>query len=48
MIAMIMKNEGPMAFYKGFTTNFLRIGSWNVIMFVTLEQLKIHWGGMGK
>lgn len=40
MIAWVLKNEGPLAFYKGFTTNFLRIGSWNVIMFVTLEQIK--------
>jgi len=46
MIAWIFANEGPLAFYKGFTTNFLRIGSWNVIMFVTLEQLRMRWGGM--
>lgn len=46
MIAWILKNEGPIAFYKGFTTNFLRIGSWNVIMFVTLEQIRKRWGGM--
>jgi len=46
MINTIMQAEGPMAFYKGFTTNFMRIGSWNVIMFVTLEQIKKHWGGM--
>ena len=37
MVGWILKNEGPLAFYKGFTTNFLRIGSWNVVMFVTLE-----------
>lgn len=36
----MLKNEGPLAFYKGFTSNFMRIGSWNVIMFVTLEQIK--------
>lgn len=29
-----------MTFYKGFTANFMRIGSWNVVMFVTLEQTK--------
>eukprot|EP00062_Callorhinchus_milii_P006951 gi/632948030/ref/XP_007889369.1/ PREDICTED: mitochondrial uncoupling protein 2-like isoform X2 [Callorhinchus milii] len=32
--------EGPTAFYKGFMPSFLRLGSWNVVMFVTYEQLK--------
>eukprot|EP00262_Sarcandra_glabra_P003100 TRINITY_DN1357_c0_g1_i1.p1 TRINITY_DN1357_c0_g1~~TRINITY_DN1357_c0_g1_i1.p1 ORF type:complete len:306 (+),score=43.91 TRINITY_DN1357_c0_g1_i1:285-1202(+) len=35
-----LKNEGPLAFYKGFIPNFGRLGSWNVIMFLTLEQAK--------
>lgn len=35
-----LKNEGPLAFYKGFFPNFGRLGSWNVIMFLTLEQVK--------
>ncbi|WOL02028.1 mitochondrial uncoupling protein 1 isoform X1 [Canna indica] len=35
-----LKNEGPLAFYKGFIPNFARLGSWNVIMFLTLEQVK--------
>ncbi|KAG6543464.1 hypothetical protein Mapa_015134 [Marchantia paleacea] len=34
------KNDGVMAFYKGFVPNFGRLGSWNVIMFLTLEQVK--------
>ncbi|XP_053241349.1 mitochondrial uncoupling protein 2 [Podarcis raffonei] len=38
-LAMLRK-EGPLAFYKGFTPSFLRLGSWNVVMFVTYEQLK--------
>ncbi|XP_055726460.1 mitochondrial uncoupling protein 2-like [Salvelinus fontinalis] len=38
-IAMVTK-EGPLAFYKGFMPSFLRLGSWNVVMFVTYEQLK--------
>jgi solute carrier family 25 (mitochondrial uncoupling protein), member 8/9 len=29
-----------MAFYNGFTANFMRIGTWNIVMFVTLEQIK--------
>ncbi|XP_078395236.1 mitochondrial brown fat uncoupling protein 1 [Cetorhinus maximus] len=36
---MLVK-EGPTAFYKGFLPSYLRLGSWNVIMFVTYEQLK--------
>ena len=28
------------AFYKGFIPNFGRLGSWNVVMFLTLEQVK--------
>ncbi|XP_055479402.1 mitochondrial uncoupling protein 3 isoform X3 [Psammomys obesus] len=32
--------EGPTAFYKGFVPSFLRLGAWNVMMFVTYEQLK--------
>ncbi|KAI8014763.1 Mitochondrial uncoupling protein 1 [Camellia lanceoleosa] len=35
-----LKNDGPFAFYKGFIPNFGRLGSWNVIMFLTLEQAK--------
>ncbi|XP_015235172.1 PREDICTED: mitochondrial uncoupling protein 2-like [Cyprinodon variegatus] len=36
----MITNEGPLAFYKGFMPSFLRLGSWNVVMFVTYEQLK--------
>jgi solute carrier family 25 uncoupling protein 8/9 len=35
-----LKNDGPLAFYKGFIPNFGRLGAWNVIMFLTLEQAK--------
>ncbi|KAM6147996.1 mitochondrial brown fat uncoupling protein 1 [Erethizon dorsatum] len=39
--AMTMLNkEGPTAFFKGFVPSFLRLASWNVIMFVCFEQLK--------
>ena len=31
---------GVGAFYKGFIPNFGRLGSWNVVMFLTLEQVK--------
>lgn len=35
-----MRNDGPLAFYKGFNANFARLGSWNVAMFLTLEQVR--------
>ena len=35
-----LKTEGPLAFYKGFIPNFARIGSWNIVTWVTLEKLK--------
>ncbi|GAB2286336.1 Mitochondrial uncoupling protein 2 [Dionaea muscipula] len=35
-----LNNEGFLAFYKGFLPNITRLGSWNVIMFLTLEQVK--------
>ncbi|PNH06251.1 Mitochondrial uncoupling protein 2 [Tetrabaena socialis] len=34
------RTEGVFAFYKGFVPNFGRLGSWNVAMFLTLEQVK--------
>jgi hypothetical protein len=34
------REEGLGAFYKGFIPNFARLGSWNVVMFLTLEQVK--------
>lgn len=35
-----LRNEGPSAFYKGFIPNCVRLSSWNVAMFVTVEQLR--------
>ena len=34
------QRDGVAAFYKGFVPNFGRLGSWNVVMFLTLEQAK--------
>ncbi|XP_029453046.1 mitochondrial brown fat uncoupling protein 1 [Rhinatrema bivittatum] len=36
----MLSKEGPLAFYKGFVPSFLRLGSWNIVMFVSFEQLK--------
>ncbi|XP_054456145.1 mitochondrial uncoupling protein 2-like [Anoplopoma fimbria] len=38
-LIMLMK-EGPTAFYKGFIPAFLRLGSWNIVMFMSFEQIK--------
>jgi solute carrier family 25 (mitochondrial uncoupling protein), member 8/9 len=35
-----LKNEGPAGFYRGFIPNFGRICSWNIVMFLSFEQLK--------
>ncbi len=35
------REEGIGAFYKGFAPNFGRLGSWNVAMFLTLEQASL-------
>jgi solute carrier family 25 uncoupling protein 8/9 len=35
-----VSNEGALALYKGFLPNFIRLGGWNVVMFVSLEQIK--------
>ncbi len=32
--------EGITAFYKGFLPNFARLGSWNVVMFMSLEKVR--------
>ena len=34
------RREGLLAFYNGFGPNFARLGSWNVTMFLTVEQVK--------
>lgn len=37
---MLQKHNGPLAYYKGFTPNFMRLGSWNIVMFMCFEQFK--------
>ncbi|XP_015924992.1 dicarboxylate carrier UCP2 [Parasteatoda tepidariorum] len=36
----MFKEGGLTSFYKGFMPSFIRLGSWNICMFVTFEQLK--------
>ncbi|CAB3231566.1 unnamed protein product [Arctia plantaginis] len=35
-----VRNEGFLALYKGFIPTWLRMGPWNIIFFLTYEQLK--------
>ncbi|CAG9329448.1 unnamed protein product [Blepharisma stoltei] len=35
-----LKNEGFLAFYNGFWPNIMRIGTWNMVMFVAFERVK--------
>lgn len=35
-----VKNEGFRSLYKGFIPNWVRLGPWNIIFFMTYEQLK--------
>lgn len=35
-----MAREGPQAFYKGFMPSFSRLVSWNIVMWLSYEQLK--------
>ena len=39
LIKQMAREEGLSSFYKGFFANFMRIGSWGVGMFLTMEQL---------
>lgn len=35
------KNEGFPAFYKGFVPNFARLVTWNIVLWISYEQIKI-------
>ncbi|XP_060567101.1 kidney mitochondrial carrier protein 1-like isoform X1 [Ruditapes philippinarum] len=39
-LTQTVKTEGLTALYKGFIPNWLRLGPWNIIFFMTYEQLK--------
>ncbi|XP_061654114.1 kidney mitochondrial carrier protein 1-like isoform X5 [Phyllopteryx taeniolatus] len=40
LLAKTWRSEGLVALYKGFFPNWLRLGPWNIIFFLTYEQLK--------
>jgi len=35
------RNEGLMAFYKGFNASCIRLVSWNIVLWLSYEQLKL-------
>ena len=39
-IVQTLRHEGPRAFYQGVAPQFMRITSWNIVMFVAMEQFK--------
>ncbi|NXC90928.1 UCP3 protein, partial [Cercotrichas coryphoeus] len=49
LLALLVQ-DGPAGLYKGFVPSFLRLGSWNVVMFVSYEQLQramaLAWPGL--
>lgn len=40
-VSKMLRTEGLGAFYKGVTPAFFRLTGWSIVMFVTLEQLKL-------
>lgn len=36
----MLSQEGPAAFYKGFVPSFCRLVSWNIVLWITYEQMK--------
>jgi len=42
--AKVVKNEGPLALYKGFIPGWLRLGPWQLVFWCSYEQLRILTG----
>ena len=40
---IIPRQEGLLAFYKGFNASCLRLVSWNIVLWLSYEQLKIAY-----
>jgi solute carrier family 25 uncoupling protein 8/9 len=41
-VGSTFKQDGFKAFYRGFVPNFFRLASWNIVMFVCYEQIKLY------
>ena len=43
-VKTILENEGPMAFYKGFSMCWARLGTHTMVSFLVFEQLRKLFG----
>jgi len=43
LVSYMIKTEGFSSMYKGFTTNFMRLGLFNCALWVSLEQIKLFF-----
>ena len=41
-VGQTFRQDGFLAFYRGFVPNFFRLASWNICMFVCYEQIKAY------
>ena len=41
-----IRNEGVLALYKGFVPQWLRLGPWCMVMFISFEQYKVLVRGL--
>jgi len=39
----IVRNEGPIALFKGWTPSYTRLGPHTILTFIFLEQMKIYY-----
>ena len=46
-IVKIVKHEGPMAFYKGFTPQWMRFGPFTIVQLMVWEKLRDFHGMKG-
>lgn len=37
----MIKEEGPLVFYKGFVPNFMRLSLWSCTCFIAMEKIKV-------
>jgi len=44
---VLFKERGFFGFYKGFVPNYIRLGSWNILMFILFEQCKRGYSQIG-
>ena len=40
----VVRNEGPLALYKGFLPGWARLGPWQLVFWVSYEQIRVAMG----